>query len=242
MSRKLFGYSILIIISLISFYLFLHSSFFNVDKIYITGLEKVSKDEITSLSGLSNGVNIFEINNSLSSRSIEIHPMVKSAKIIRHLPREIEVQVIERQIWSIIPYQEKFLCVDEEGICIDKLSTFPGTDVLFITMDTLPGRVNLGQAVEADGIKMIKEIWDKLPAKSRNRISDIHFVNKNNEIIMYTIKGTEVKFGNADRLEDKVAFFDQVIEIENDLDKKGLDVLEYIDLRFKGQPVVKTIP
>jgi len=33
---------------------------------------------------------------------------------------------------------------------------------------------------------------------------------------------------------------EQVFEIEAELDEKGTDVLEYVDLRFKGQPVLKT--
>ncbi|MDD2585283.1 MAG: FtsQ-type POTRA domain-containing protein [Syntrophomonadaceae bacterium] len=243
MSRKFFSYSMLIFIILVCSYLFLHSSFFNVDKLYVTGLEKVSREEITSLSGLCKGVNIFEINSNLCSRSIEIHPMIKSAKIVRHLPRKIEVQVVERNVWAVIPYHNSFLCVDEDGICIDKLSSFPAADCpVVITMDALPGRVNLGQAVQAAGVKMAKKVWDALSVKSRPQVSDIHFINKTEEIVIYTTNGTEVKFGSDERLADKATFVDQVIEIENDMDKKGIDVLQYVDLRFRGQPVVKTAP
>ena len=42
-SRKFFGISILILLVLVSLYLFLHSSFFNIEKITITGLKVVPR-------------------------------------------------------------------------------------------------------------------------------------------------------------------------------------------------------
>ncbi|MEN6350666.1 MAG: FtsQ-type POTRA domain-containing protein [Syntrophomonas sp.] len=237
---KIFSFFLLILVSLVSFYLFLHSAFFKVDKITITGLEKVSRDEVIRLSGLKTGVNIFEIDEQFIPRALLIHPMIKSAVIVRHIPREIEVRVVERKIWALVPYEDSLLCVDDEGVCIDKISTFSLQNYPFITMDTMPARVNLGQAVNAEAIGMIKKLWDALTPESRKEISDFHFINKSKEIVLYTSGGTEVRFGGLERLSEKVGFFNQVFKIEEDTKNDGTQVLEYIDLRFKGQPVVKT--
>ncbi len=239
-SRKFFGISILILLVLVSLYLFLHSSFFNIEKITITGLKVVSEDEVLRLSGLSQGQNIFEINDEFVSKAIEIHPVIKKAVLLRHFPRQIEVEVQERKIWALLPYHDVLLCIDEDSICIDKLQKYSLIDYPLITMDDLPPRVNLGQAVEPEGVKMIKVIYDALSIKSRKAISDFHYINKSKEIVFYTQKGTEVNFGNLERLEEKTKFVEQVFEIEAELDEKGSDVLEYVDLRFKGQPVLKT--
>ena len=173
-SRKFFGISILILLVLVSLYLFLHSSFFNIEKITITGLKVVSEDEVLRLSGLSQGQNIFE--------AIEIHPVIKKAVLLRHFPRQIEVEVQERKIWALLPYHDVLLCIDEDSICIDKLQKYSLIDYPLITMDDLPPRVNLGQAVEPEGVKMIKVIYDALSIKSRKAISDFHYINKSTTI------------------------------------------------------------
>jgi len=239
-SRKFFSISILLLTGLICSYLFLHSSFFNVQKIYISGLKIVSESEVINLSGLSPGCNIFEINEQLAAKAVEIHPMIKSAKIIRHLPGDIEIEVKEREVWAIVPYKDVFLCIDEEGICIDRLKYFSVLNYPVITIDSMPERVNLGQAVEPEGISEIKKVWDALSTENKEEVSDFHYINKSREIVIYTKRGTEIRFGSTERLDEKVSIFNQIFQIEKDFQEEGAEVLEYIDLRFKGQPVVKT--
>lgn len=237
---RFFRISVFILLILVCAYLFLHSSFFAIDKIYVSGLHNVPQNEVIKLSGLSTGMNVFTINEKLSGQAIEIHPLIKSSIIIRHLPREIEIQVQERKIWALVPYQGSLLCVDEEGICIDKLNYFSLTDYPVVTMDTVPEHVTLGQVVDEAGIKLARDIWKSLDTKQQKEISQIHYQNQKKEILIYTNCGTEIRWGKADRMEEKVAFLGQMLDLEKDMQSKGNDALDYVDLRFKGQPVVKT--
>ncbi|MEN6327858.1 MAG: FtsQ-type POTRA domain-containing protein [Syntrophomonas sp.] len=237
---KIFQFAILILIFFISVFLFMHSAFFNIAKIDITGLEKVTREEVLKLSGLKTGVNIFKVDEQFVSRAMEIHPLVKHTEIIRHLPRTVELRVEERKIWALVPYQDMFLCIDDEGVCIDKINSFSFANYPVITIDKLPERINLGQAVQAEGIQKIRQVWKALSPENRKRISDFHYVSGNKEIVIFTAEGTEVKFGKSERLAEKAEFFDQIFKIEYDLQKTGVEKLEYVDLRFKGQPVVKT--
>ena len=240
-SHKIFAIFVFILLILICAYLFLHSSFFAIDKIYVTGSNNVSEDEIIKISGLSKGMNIFSINEKLCSQAVAIHPLIKSSIIVRHLPRQVEIQVRERKIWALVPYQDALLCVDNEGICIDKLSHFSLVDYPVITMDEMPDHVNLGQAVNETGVKLAMQIWTKLDSKERKEISQFHYQNNSGEILIYTRGSTEFRWGNNERLQEKIAFFKQMLKIEKDMQTEGNDDLEYVDLRFKGQPVVKTV-
>jgi cell division protein FtsQ len=240
-SHKIFGIFVFILLILICAYLFLHSSFFAVDKIYVSGSNNVSESEIIKISGLSPGMNIFTINEKLCSQAVAIHPLIKSSTLVRHLPRQVEIQVKERKIWALVPYQGALLCVDNEGICIDKLSHFSMVNYPVITMDKIPEHINLGQAVNDNGIKLAWQIWNGLDENERKEISQFHYQNKSGEVLIYSQGCTEFRWGNAERLEEKTAFFKQMLEIENDMQAKGNNDLVYVDLRFKGQPVVKTV-
>lgn len=239
-SRRIMGISVFIFASLICVYLFLHSSFFAIDKINITGLNMVSQEEVAKISGITKGNNIFQINERSIARAVTVHPLIKSATVLRHLPRTVEIKVEERKVWAIIPLQDMFLYVDEYGICMDKQVRFSMDQYPVITLEVPPTRINIGQEVNKKAVGMVKKVSEALPQEERVQISDYHYINSTGELIIYTSGGTEVKFGTMDRFEEKIGYMHQVFEIETTFDKSGKDTLEYVDLRFKGQPVVRT--
>ncbi len=238
--RKAFKIALLLLVVLVCVYLFLHSAIFNIAEIKVSGNEKVYRNEVLALAGIPMGKNIFQVNQQITQQAVEIHPMLKKAEIIRHLPDTLEIKVTERQSWAIIPYKDVFLLIDDEGICIDKLNDLGNENVPIITMDRLPPRVNLGQAVNLRATVMIREVWKSLTPEDRPNISQFHYKNQDKSLLIYTIQGTEVRFGNLDRLKEKTKKFSEVLKMESDLQKEGKDVLDYVDLRFKGQAVVKT--
>lgn len=237
--RKIFNLAILILVVLIALYLFLHSSFFNIEKIYTTGLKQLTEEEVLSYSGVTLGQNLFEVDNNLTVRTIEVHPMVKRVELVKHLPRTLEIKVIEREIWAVVPYQKEFLCIDNEGVVIDRRLNIDLLDYPLITISNLPERVNIGQVIEPKGIHLIDQVWNSLSDSVRQSISDFH-LNDKQELIIYTSGGTEIKFGSEERLEEKATFIHDILKLEKEFYENGTEVLEYIDLRFKGQPVVKT--
>jgi len=219
----------------------MHSSFFFIDRITVQGADKLGAEQVIRLSGLQTGLNIFSVDVQQISRALKVHPMVQDVKVIRHWPRHLEIQVSERQAWALIPCQGSFLCVDQEGIVIDKLNTFAPDQYCIITMDNQPGQVVLGQIIDPEAISAIRQIWEAIPNENRGDISDYHYANQSKEVILYTNHGTEILFGDLERLSDKVQFLLQILNIEKDYQKEGKPPLSYVDLRFKGQPVVKTL-
>ena len=244
MSRKISGHRfrivLLVFAMLLSIYLFLHSSIFRVARIEVLGNNRVSKEEVIALSGLTPGINIFDFDEVDCSKAIKAHPLVKNAEIERKLLKTIAVKIDERQTWAVIPYEDLFLCIDDTGVCFDKLNYTPINKCPIITMEKMPEHVNLGQVVNPQAIDMVRKVWQAVPDNEREVISEFHYQNGDNTLKIYTVKGTEIRFGNLERLEEKIKTFTQIFQIENDLEKQGKEVLEYVDIRFKGEPVLKT--
>jgi cell division protein FtsQ len=217
----------------------MHSSFFNINKLYVTGLNTVSANEVSALAGIKTGTNIFEINKDICSANIKIHPMIKKVTLIRHYPRAVEIRVSERKMWAVIPYSEGYICVDDQGICLDRVKNIDIIKYPVVTLDKLPARVNLGQPVNANAVRMIKKVYQAL-GKQSQQISEFHYLGVEKGIIIYTTAGTEVKFGNLERMKEKVKFFPEIFTLEKDLQTKEHEVLQYVDLRYQGEPVIKT--
>ncbi|MGI5920189.1 MAG: cell division protein FtsQ/DivIB [Syntrophomonadaceae bacterium] len=239
-SRKKFSISILVLTLLVAVYLFVHSSFFNIEKVFITGLETVSTSEILALAGIKVGTNIFAVNEEVCTRSVQIHPMVKKATVIRHLPRKIEIKVTERKMWAVIPYNQSFLCIDDAGICMDKANNVNMENYPIITLATPPQHVIVGQAVAQAPTRMIRQVWNLLSSSARQQISEFHYINPQQGLVLFTVKGTEIKFGGLDRAKEKAELIDQILTMEQDFPTKYKTVLQYVDLRYDGQPVIKT--
>lgn len=240
MANKAGKISLLLLLIIVCIYLFLHSSIFNINKVYVSGQKKVTSDEVKALAGITPGENLFKINRDLIEKSVKIHPMVKSAQLTRHLPHTVEIKIEERASWAVVPYEDLFLLVDDEGHCLDKLNKLPDGNIPIITMEKMPTRVNLGQTVNQEAIKMIKAVWKSIDAQDRSNISQFHYINSQKSLLIYTMEGTEVRYGKLERVEEKAANFTEALTIEASLHNEGKDQLDYVDLRFSGQPVVKT--
>ena len=65
-------------------------------------------------------------------------------------------------------------------------------------------------------------------------IQDLSFVRYDN-----MLKGTEVRLGNLDRVDEKVQFMTRILQMEEEFGLKGTADLFYVDMRFQGTPVLK---
>ena len=231
---------LLILVVLFSAYFLMRSSLFRVTRIEVFGNERVSTEEVIALSGLIPGINSLQFDAHACAQAIETHPVIKQAVVQRHWIKTVAIQITERQIWAIMPYRDMFLYLDESGICFEKANNPPLKDCPIITMDYMPEEIILGQAINNTATDMIHQVWQALPANQQSIISEFHYQNQDNTLKIYTTKGTEVRFGDLERLEEKTKLFTQVIQMETDFEQKGQEVLEYVDIRFKGEPVLKT--
>ncbi len=123
---KLFRNALVLSIVLLCIYFFMNSTFFNIEKVYFTGLNQISAAEMEDLSKIKTGSNIFKINSRLYSKDFVAHPMVKQVEIVKHFPRQIEVQITERVTWAVIPYQKNSFSLMKRGFVLTRLLNCPG--------------------------------------------------------------------------------------------------------------------
>jgi cell division protein FtsQ len=231
---------LLVLVVLFSVYFLMRSSLFRVTRLEVHGNDRVSTAEVIALSGLVPGINSLQFDADACAKAIETNPLIKKALVQRSWIKTVVIQITERQTWAIIPYGDTFLCIDESGIYFDKLNNLPINDYPIITMDDIPQNITLGQAINTPAIDIIRQVWQALPATEQPMISEFHYQNADNTLKIYTVKGTEVRFGDLERLDEKMKNLAQVFQMEKDFDQQGKEVLDYVDIRFTGEPVLKT--
>lgn len=227
------GVPVALFIILVALYFFLHSSIFNVTAIEASGQKTLPGAEITALSGLTTGVNIFEVDTDSSAEKVKSHPRIKTCEVVRHLPSRLEVKVVEREPWAVIPRIDEFLLVDEQGVVMEKLTDWPPQQVPVVTADIdVESEVKLGQKIP--GIATVYRIVQALPVNNLT-ISEYHYDIAHDEVLIYTMAGTEIRVGNTSNLKEKQAAWPEVVKLLNNPQKP----VAYVDLRFKGYPVIR---
>jgi hypothetical protein len=153
----------------------------------------------------------------------------KNKKVIRFIKSANEVKLMN-ELYEALPELKPEL---ENGNLTVNLRVFTREDELILWV---PSEID-ETVVEAVVDK--HQIYQLLPQEDEEQISEFHYDSDNNEILIYTLRGSEIKFGNLERLEEKVALINQVFQIEEKLEEEGTGVLQYIDLRFAGQPALQ---
>lgn len=232
---------LVLIVVLAAGYIYLRNcSWMSIQAIYVFGNDTVLSEELIAMSGLEPGQNILAVDLDEISQVISYHPMIKNVELSRRFPMNIAITVEERQAWAVVRFQDSFLCLDSEGYCIDKR---PGIDIarnVIISFDELPEYATLGRPFKPEAIKAIRSIWEGLEPGEREQLSEFYYTVANNEVIIYTVSGTEIRFGDTSRQDEKMGLLKKSLAMENSFQADNQQAIEYIDLRFSGQPVIKT--
>jgi len=234
--KRAMSVSLFLFLALVALYSLIHSSLFSVKEVAVTGNQVVMAGEIKALSGIIADTNIFQIDPARAEQAVRVHPLIKDVKVIRHLPNRIEINVVERKPWAVVPAGETFWIIDDCGVCIDRVESIQTLTCPVITIEGIPAKISVGRRLNPDAIGAVRDIIKNLSELQLGQISEFH-CKKDNQVYIYTLRGTEIRFGHTDRLSEKVGMIDRVLEMEQELSPG--EALAYVDLRFKGQPVAK---
>lgn len=216
---------------LVAGYVLLRSPLFEVKKVLVRDNHFLSEERIRSAADIGLGVNIFKLDLASAAANLTLIPMLKEAKITRTLPSTVVITVKERVPLGLLPTGDGFIEVDEEGVCLIKTGAgAPGLPVITGVQGEVAG---LGQAVKSGKLGDALAVVKGLPAGTLANLSEVH-VDEDGQIKIYTLEGTQCRFGWPEDIQEKGAIFAQLLV---ELRKQGTKV-NYIDLTCAGQPVI----
>lgn len=202
----------------------LTSPLLEIEHVDVLGVNRISKEDVISLSGITAGDNLFSVDKRLLTRRLKKEPWIDTVAIKRRLPDKLVIEIEERQPIAIINMDDLYL-VDIKGVVFKGLSKGEAVDLPIITgfsMDEL-------DKVEASGLLFMAfdllEILSKERVLGINDISEIN-IDKNYGLAIYTLKeGIKIDMGNSD-FEEKLERLERLISIRNG----NFTGVEYIDM------------
>ena len=128
--------------------LFLLSPLFSVKNIEVTEMERYTKDEILSMAGIKEGMNIFAFSAIKKEMDLEENTYFESVDISRQFPDGLKIDIKERLVRGYVPYMGSYLYIDEFGRVLEISSGF--TKQLPVVRGLSFDSFTIGEKIDAD--------------------------------------------------------------------------------------------
>lgn len=230
------GILLLIFIGTI-FYFLIFSSFFQVEKIIVSGEKKVSKEEIVAIveENLEKKIlffpsrSIFLVNlNKIREDISNTLPKIAEIEMSRTFPDALNILVIERLSLATWCQEERCFFLDKEGIIFEETSEISPNNIKI--KDLREKKLELGEKVlEKEILDSIGEIEIKLRENLKINIEEF-IIASDERLNVKTNEGWEIYFNLEGDLDWQLTKLNLVLK-EKIPPEKRKD-LEYIELRF----------
>ncbi len=211
------------------------SPYFRVERIVVSGENRLSEIEVLNLARIDKGSNILEIDLRRVSDRIEQHPWVQKAFVKRELPQRIIIDVMERVPVAMINLDRLYL-VDKKGVIFKEVGPEDTFDVPVLTgleSEYLASNKSISRNLIEKALTIIDEL-NKKGTLGVDQISEIN-MDPYAGLTIFTLEGgTQVKLG-FDGYEQKLNHLKKVV---SDLQER-FEKAEYINLNYGEKVYVK---
>ena len=190
-------------------FLVMSSSRFDITEIKVEGNVNIAVETAIEDSGIKTGDNIFFMNKrQIVKKMQEKSPLYGDVTIDRQLPGTLTINVAERTAAMTLPYGEKYVVLDAQGIVIGLVDSQPQvTEIKGITIE----KMDSGKEVEPKEAKIYQQSVEII---QKANAADLFFKS-------VSVGEKEVVCNVYDRLYVKCTY-DELIKIIDNGDLKGV--------------------
>lgn len=190
-------------------FLVMSSSRFDITEIKVEGNVNIAAETAIEDSGIKTGDNIFFMNKrQIVKKMQEKSPLYGDVTIDRQLPGTLTINVAERTAAMTLPYGEKYVVLDAQGIVIGLVDSQPQvTEIKGITIK----KMDSGEEVEPKEVEIYQQSVEII---QKANAADLFFKS-------VSVGEKEVVCNVYDRLYVKCTY-DELIKIIDNGDLKGV--------------------
>ena len=204
--------------------LFLLSPFFSVKNIEVTEMERYTRDEILSMAGISEGMNIFAFSAIKKELDLEENTYFEKVNISRKFPNTLKIEIKERLVRGYVPYMGSYLYIDEYGRVLEISSGF--TKQLPVVRGLSFDSFTIGEKIDADNTEafnvmvIIAQMMTKYEVLGEVVEIDVSDTSK----IMAYVGNIEINLGDISDCDRKIRTMGEIIKKIPEGDRGTLDL------------------
>ncbi|MFQ5824426.1 MAG: cell division protein FtsQ/DivIB [bacterium] len=207
---------------------------FQLKEIKIEGTQFIKKDELRKYVRIDTLKNIFDIDLRAIERQVSQHPLVQEVQVSRRLPSLLIIKIVERAPIALVNNIELF-AIDERGRVLPKFHPAMLCDYPIIS-NIMINKGYINKSEEVKKLLIFLEYLKKHQFKLYCRISEIS-ISQNVGVFFYLTDGTVPVLMGLEDLEKKGENLMEVLKLLDS--EKHVPQIEYFDLRYAGQVIVK---
>lgn len=195
------------------------SEIFNVKEISVTGIDKLTQNEIISFSNIKIEDNIFKINFGKTKNLIEENSYVEEVFIKRKFPNKIEIEIKERNVKYMLQLAESYIYIDGQGYILEISKDKKEVPILLGIFTDLSNIESGDRLAKEDLIKL--NTVNKIVGTCKNYeifslLTKIDITEDLNFILYFESEGKNAYIGDASDLNTRILWIKTILE-----DNKG---------------------
>ena len=193
------------------------SPMFNITDVFVKGNEKITSEEIISLSQIVIGENTYKVMNHRVEENIKENAYIESVKMSRKLPNKIEITVKERHPKYMLAFGNAFVYINSQGYMLEIAET-PLEMPIIEGYTTKEEEIKPGKRLNTEDLEKLDMILKIMEAANSNEIANmitrINITDKNNYTLLLEQKGKTVYLGNASNINDRILLLKEILTLE----------------------------
>lgn len=229
---KKIAFLIIFALFLLGGYVLLHQSWLSFGTIYITGAEKMSREEILFLTGLKEPVNLFIVDRDAVHKSLASDLRIKNASVGYELPNILHIDIEEKKPIFYVMSSYGYVALDMEGVVINAAGNIKDAAAPVVSGVSI-GSEFVGDQITKGEVAQLIVFLNMLDQSAQNNISEIN-VSPEGKVKIFDLPGRWYLMGDIDGLGQKAKSFSAMVK---EFSKKNLSV-EFADLSY-SKPYIK---
>ena len=220
---------------------FLLSPFFNITTINVVGNERITKEEIISLSNINLNENTFKVQSNKVQQNIKQNAYIEKVFVKRKLPNGIEITVEERKPTFMLSFANAYIYLNNQGYMLEVSKTALNIPIItgFLTKEE---DLHAGNRLCSEDLQRLGQALQIMKAAEsnglQNLITKINIQDKQNYILELKSEKKTVYIGDNSNLSTKMLY---IISILNENKKVEGEIFVNTDLNNKGAVFRKKI-
>ncbi len=214
---KIIKWIVLLALLATAIILFMLSSVFNITNITVTNNNKISEQEIISLSGLTKNENMFKISNQKVKEAVKQNPYIESVKITKTISGTVNLEVTERVATYMLKFANGYVYINNQGYMLE-ISQEPLELPIISGFKTPTEDIKEGNRLIVEDLKELENIIKIVETAKTTSvgaiIAEIDISDPTNYKIIIPSENKTVEFGELTNINIKILKIEYIIEQE----------------------------
>ena len=197
--------------------LFMLSSVFNITSITVTNNNKISEQEIISLSGLTKNENMFKISNQKVKEAVKQNPYIENVKITKTISGTVNLEITERVATYMLKFANGYVYINNQGYMLE-ISQEPLELPIISGFKTPTEDIKEGNRLVVEDLKELENVIKIVETAKTTSvgaiIAEIDISNLTNYKIIIPSENKTVEFGELTNINIKILKIEYIIEQE----------------------------